>query len=157
MYKTVSIGQILISNDQKESLRMYVFASCIGLTMYCPINKVLGMAHIALPFSSSIGGEKDDQPAYYAVLAVPRLIQKMSSEYGCCQDELIVKVFGGTHSAKETDFFQIGKRNIHAIKKILSVHQLHCDTTETGGPNNRTLEMDVATGRVKLDFHPLLV
>jgi chemotaxis protein CheD len=157
MYRIVGIGEFIISNDSADILKTFALASCIGLTMYSPSRKVLGMAHIALPYSLNNCGDNAYQPAYFADLAVPLLLKKLSLDYGCSKHELIVHLFGGAQSIRETDFFQIGLRNSTAVKQILSANHLSYHDGETGGTNSRTISMDVAKGNVKIDFQPLKI
>lgn len=157
MYKIVGIGEYMISKDQTDILKTFALASCIGLTMYSPSKRVLGMAHIALPSSSLNCGDNRYKPAYFADLAVPLLLKKMCLEYGCSKHELIIKLYGGAQSIREMDVFQIGLVNLTAVKDILYANHLSCDAGETGGKNSRTIEMDVGKGNVKIDLQPLKI
>lgn len=157
MKRMVGIGQFITSNQQTDILITYALASCIGITMYSPSKKVLGMAHIALPFSSINNGGNKDQPAYYADKAIPLLLTGMATDYGCTKNELIIHLYGGAQSIRTTDCFQIGSRNLDAVKAILSSNFLPFDASETEGTISRTIEMDVATGKAKIISHPMIV
>lgn len=157
MNRIVGIGQFIISNQQTDVLKTYALASCIGITMYSPSNKVLGMAHIALPFSSIHDRGNQDQPAYFADKAIPLLLMGMETDYGCTRSEWIINLYGGAQSIRTTDFFQIGSRNLDAVKSILIANQLSFDASETEGTRSRTIEMDVLTGKARIIPHPLII
>lgn len=157
MCRIVGIGQYRISNQQKDVLKTYALASCIGITMYSPFNKVLGMAHIALPFSSINERGNQDQPAYFADKAIPLLLTGMVTDYGCTKDELIVNLYGGAQSIRTTDFFQIGLRNLDAVKAILFANHLSYNASETEGTMSRTIEMDVLTGKAIMISQQLII
>lgn len=157
MYRIVGIGEYIISNDQTEILKTYALASCVGLTMYSPAKKVLGMAHIALPSSSLDSGDNRYQPAHFADLAVPLLLRGMCLDFGCSKHELIIKLFGGAQSIRESDVFKIGLLNLTTVKYILNTNHLSYYDGETGGTNSRTIEMDVAQGNVKIYLQGLAI
>lgn len=157
MNRIVGIGQYMISNQQTDIVKTYALASCIGITMYSPSKKVLGMAHIALPFSSINDGGNQDQPAYFADKAIPLLLTGMVTDYGCTKNELTVNLYGGAQSIRTTDCFQIGSRNLAAVKAILSANHLTFDASETEGTMSRTVETDVLTGKAIIISQPLII
>lgn len=155
MQQIVGIGEYAISSNLNDSIKTFALSTCVALTVYSPLRKVLGMVHIALPYS---GADKTGvPPGYYADTAVPLLIDQICSNYGCCIGELVFHLYGGASSAKNRDIFKIGKRNIFAVKTILASYFVRIDDKETGGVCSRTVETDVATGKVRIEYHSIII
>lgn len=153
----VGIGEYAISNNGEDIIRTYALGSCIALTVYSPRKRVLGMVHIALPDSSinpEVGKEK---PGHFADIAIPFLLNKISSEYGCEKDELIFNIYGGAKSMQPNDVFRIGKRNIDATVKFFISNNITFSNLEIGGFISRTIEADVISGSVKMSTYPMKI
>jgi chemotaxis protein CheD len=151
----VGIGEYLISNDIDDSLKTYALSSCVAVTAYSPFKNILGLAHIVLPYSNT--REVISSPAYYADIAVPLMIKRLCREYGCSKGELVFHLYGGAESIKKSDFFNIGRRNINAVKAILTSYNVNFNDEETGGKDSRTIEVDVATGNVKIYYNRIII
>jgi len=52
MVKIIGIGEYAISSSEDDIIKTYALASCVGLVVYNPIAKIVGMVHIALPDSN---------------------------------------------------------------------------------------------------------
>lgn len=156
MDKIVGIGELAISNNLGDKLKTFALASCVGVTVYSPIRKVAGMIHVALPnpYEKEDG---DNNPSYYAHTGIPLLINKICLEYGCLKGELEINLYGGAESIRKNDVFNIGSKNISAVKKILWDMYLKFNAIEIGGRVSRTLEMDVDTGTVKVITQPIII
>jgi chemotaxis protein CheD len=96
-------------------------------------------------------------PGYYADTAVPLMIDKVCSGYGCSKNELIFQLYGGARSINERDVFNIGRRNVNAAKEILTAHNVSFNADETGGISSRTVEVDVSNGKVKVEYHSIII
>jgi chemotaxis protein CheD len=114
------------------------------------------MVHILLP-STQKYQEQSLGPCYFAITGVPLMINSMCSDYGCQKGELIVRLFGGADSIRDNDVFWLGKRNIKAVVKVLTEMNLTFDVSETGGLISRTLEMNVANGRVLIKSQDITI
>lgn len=152
----VGIGEYAVSNNKSDKIKTYALASCVAVTAYYSKNKVAGMVHIALP-SLSLPDEDTTRPCYYASTAVPLLINKMCLKYGCHRDELEINFFGGAKSIRNNDVFAIGEKNINAVKNALNCLNLKYKAAEIGGTYSRTLEMDAATGKIKMVLQPITI
>jgi len=102
MNLNVGIGEYAVSN-KNDMIKTYALASCVAITVFCPKNKIAGMAHIALP-SPITASEDTMRPCYYANMAVPLLINKICQDFGCCKEDLEIKFFGGAKSIQKKDF-----------------------------------------------------
>jgi chemotaxis protein CheD len=157
MDKIVGIGGYAISNNKDDVIKTFALASCVALTIYCPVKNAAGMAHIALPAPDGINGGSNTRPCYYAATAVPLLINEMCNQYGCKKNNLIIKLFGGADSIQVKDVFEIGKKNLNVIKESLTYMNLQYDASETGGKYSRTLEMSVSNGDIRLTLQPIKI
>lgn len=157
MDRIVGIGEFTISNNKGDIIKTFALATCVAVTVYSPLKNIAGMVHIALPSPALPGDDSKTRPCCYATTAVPFLINKMCSEFGCLKGELEIKLFGGADSVRENDVFNIGQRNIDTVKAILNEMNLRYTAAETGGTHSRTLEMEVATGKIKVTLQPIKI
>lgn len=155
MDKIIGIGEHVISNDINDVLKIYALSSCVALCAYNPINKILGIVHIALPNSAIMQDKIVASPTYYADTAVPLLVHKMCLGYGCSKNEIEIRLYGGAESTRKDDAFNIGKMNLEMVESALKQMQLGACYSDTGGYISRSIEADVATGTVKVVYQPL--
>ncbi len=152
MYKVIGIGEYNISNDQTDIIKTYALSSCVAVTAYCPRMKAAGMVHVALP--EYTGNDVPPNEGYYASTGIVALIDKLCMKYSCKKDDLIIRIYGGANSTNKNDVFRIGEKNISAVMEALSGLGLKIDKAEIGGFVSRTIELDVATGQVKMLTQP---
>lgn len=157
MDRIIGIGEYAISDDINDVLKTYALSSCVALTVYSPIKKILGMVHIALPNSEIMQNRIIANPAYYADTAVSMLIHKACLGYGCTRRELELRLFGGAQSIRKDDIFKIGVRNIEMVESVLSQMNLRICYSDVGGNTTRSIAADVATGTVKVVYQPLSI
>jgi chemotaxis protein CheD len=157
MDRIVDIGGYAISNNKNDIIKTFALASCVAVTVYSPSKNAAGMVHIALPFPTQINDDSKIRPGYYATTGVPYLIDKMCSEFGCSKGELKVELFGGARPVRINDIFNIGRKNIDTIKNILDGMNIRYIASETGGTFSRSLQMDVATGNIKITMQPITI
>lgn len=128
-------------------LRTSGLGSCVGVTLYDPVTKVAGMAHIMLP-SSDIAREGQLNVAKYADTAVPELIRRVLAA-GAEQRRLVAKMAGGAQMfsfAGGSDTMRIGPRNVESTKLALQQAGIPLVAEDTGANYGRTVELDSATG-----------
>lgn len=145
---TVGIGDCQFSADPANTLITYALGSCIAIAVYDPKTHVGGLLHYLLP-DSSIDPEKAARnPFMFADTGIPELFLK-AYKLGAVKQRLIVTVAGGAQ-VMSSEYFNIGKRNQLAAKKILWRAGVLVRHEETGGESSRTLRMDLATGKIFL-------
>ena len=130
------------------ALRTTGLGSCVGLTLYDPIARVAGMAHIMLP-SSSIARDAAINKAKYADTALPELLARMQA-LGAAIERLEAKLAGGAQmfifSSPAGDTMRIGPRNVEACKEGLERYNIPIKAEDTGGNYGRTIEIESETG-----------
>jgi chemotaxis protein CheD len=122
--------------------------SCIAIAVYDPVTKVGGLLHYLLP-DSTIDAEKAQRnPFMFADTGIPELFHR-AYRMGANKQRLIVTVAGGAQ-VMSSEYFNIGKRNQLAAKKILWRAGVLVRHEETGGESSRTVRMELATGQIFL-------
>ena len=157
MDRIIGIGEYYIADDICDVLKTFALSSCVALTVYSPIKKILGMVHIALPNSEIIQNRVIANPSYYADTAIPLLIHKICLGSGCTKGELEIKLYGGAQSIRKKDVFNIGIRNTEMVELILSQMNLKICYSDIGGNTARSIAVDVATGSVKVIYQHLCI
>ncbi|RIX51803.1 chemotaxis protein CheD [Paenibacillus nanensis] len=120
--------------------------SCVGLTLFDPICKVAGMAHVMLP-SSSIARESQMNIAKYADTAIPELLERMKAA-GARVERMEAKMAGGAQmfALGGSDTLRIGPRNVESCTEMLNQFGIPIKAQDTGGNYGRTIEFDSEKG-----------
>lgn len=150
----VGIGEIGVSHNAEDFLKTFALASCVGVTVYSPVKKVAGMAHMALPYSS-YPKELKKRAGYYVSSGIDLLLNTVCSRYGCNLKELDIGVFGGADSIRDEDIFLIGRRNIEQVRASLHNLGIRHFFEDISGNVSRTVELEVATGRINVIKGPI--
>ncbi len=147
----VGIGELAVSKNPEEKIKTFGLGSCVAVIVLDPRVRSVGLIHIALP-DSTINPEKADKlPGYFADTGIPHLLQEMAKLGGSPKGQgLIFKLVGGAQVMDPNQRFNIGKRNILTIKKILWKYNLAVVAEEVGGHISRTVDVDAGTGRVTI-------
>jgi chemotaxis protein CheD len=145
----LGIGDFGASNTPGSLVKTFALGSCVAVVLLDPKNRAVGMVHIALPDSSINEAKGRERPGYFADLGLPLLLQEMT-RYGSAAKGrgLIVKLVGGASIMDNNDTFNIGKRNVLAIKKILWSFGMGAVAEDVGGNHSRTVSVAVNTGKV---------
>jgi chemotaxis protein CheD len=141
----VGISDMKVSNDPDSVLITYSLGSCIGIAIYDPIARVGGLLHFMLPESSLDGDKAKRNPSMFADSGIPYLF-KGAYELGAQKERIRVVIAGGSQILDQQGYFNIGKRNHMAVRKIFSENQVMVDCEDIGGNGNRTIKLGVADG-----------
>lgn len=146
---TVGVGGLAASKTPGDVIKTYALGSCVAMILIDLKTNSVGMAHIALP-SSEVNPQKSNlSPGYFADTGIPALIQLMTS-LGCRNNGrgMVVKLMGGASILDANHTFEIGKRNILAVKKILWRNGMGSLAEDVGGSHSRTVSLSVDTKEV---------
>jgi chemotaxis protein CheD len=135
------------SKDPEATLVTYSLGSCIGVAIYDPVAKAGGLLHYMLPESNLDGSKAKNNPYMFADTGIPFLF-KETYRLGAKKQRMKVVVVGGAQILDQKGFFNIGKRNHMAIRKIFWKNQVMIDHEDVGGNVNRTIRLDIGTGNV---------
>lgn len=145
----VGIGELRASNDRSVVLVAYGLGSCVGVCLYDAEARVGGLAHIMLPNSAEALSQRP--LSKFADHAIPMLVEEMV-RLGANSRRLVGKIAGGAHMLVAPGFnvngFNIGERNVEAVRSTLGRIRLPLVKAETGGNRGRTLALHPGSGKV---------
>ncbi len=124
--------------------------SCIGICLYDPKRKIVGMAHIMLPSSELV--RTGMNRAKFADTCIPDLLDGMR-DAGADLRVLTAKIAGGAQMFAYTasnDIIRVGARNAEATRDILGKYRIPILADDTGGNYGRTIEFFSEDGRLMI-------
>ncbi len=147
----IGIGELAATSSEGFAIKTYALGSCVALIFLDPETHMAGMAHVALPDSKICPEEALRMPGRFADTAIPALLKEMT-HLGCkeCGKTLMVKLVGGAQVADPNEVFNIGKRNVLALKKLLWERGMGAIAEDVGGTKSRTVTVEVDTGLVHI-------
>ena len=147
MKQIVGVADMKVSNTLSDSIVTYSLGSCIGLVIYDPFVKVGGMLHYMLPDSTIDRAKAQANPYMFADTAIPRLF-KQSYSLGAKKQRMKIYIAGGAEILDQNGFFNIGKRNYMALKKLFFRNNVLIGKQHVGGNVNRTVRLEISTGDI---------
>ncbi len=145
----LGIGDYGSSTGPNEIVKTMALGSCVALIIIDPKTRMVGMVHIALPDSSINKQKAKELPGYFADTGIPALIAQMQKKgMNLLSNRVIIKLVGGAKIMDNHNTFNIGKRNVMAIKKILWKYGLGPRSEDVGGNISRTVQVDSNRGKV---------
>jgi chemotaxis protein CheD len=142
--RAIGIGEWRVTNDREEVIKTFALGSCLAVIVHDRAG-IGGMVHVALPDSTTDADASGKPEAYYADRALPVLFAEMLG-LGSSLRKIQIKLVGAADSRCEGDLFNIGKRNILAVKRLLWSRGLGIVAEDTGGVMSRTVEFRVGDG-----------
>lgn len=145
---TIGIGDMKVCKAP-DVLVTYALGSCVGICLLDATVRVGGLSHIMLPEStSSLNGAST--PMRFADTAIPMLIQKMES-MGAKRSNIKAKIAGGaTMFNTASDKFNIGMRNLTAVRRILLQSRIPILAEDCGLDYGRTQFFYPETGVMEI-------
>lgn len=144
----VGIGEVGVSTNPDDIIKTMALGSCLAVIFLARKPRMVGLAHVALPDSSIGSSRSESLPGYFADKAVPYLIStfKKSGIFG--PPKLTIKLAGGATIMDPNGVFNIGKRNILAVRKVLWKNRLGAIVEDLGNNFSRTVSVEVGSGKV---------
>lgn len=126
-----------------------LLGTCIAVCLWDPKTKVGGMNHYLLPLWN---GEGLASPKY-GNIAIEKLVNEMIWK-GADSKNIVAKIFGGRTQTEAgvTVPFQIGLRNSHIAKQMLTDYSIPIVAENVGGELGMTIQFDTSTGIVRLKY-----
>ena len=147
MLITVGVGDMKVSNDAYSTIVTYSLGSCLGVVIYDPVAIVGGILHLMLPESTAERDHPGFNPYRYVDTGVPLLFRE-TYKMGAVKHRMKVSVFGGAQILDDSGFFNIGKRNIAALRKLFWKNGVMIDKEHVGGNVSRTTRLNLMTGGI---------
>ena len=141
----VGISDMKVSNNPDDVLITYSLGSCIGVTIWDPEVRTGGLLHYLLPDSNLNKEKAKKNPFIFSDSGVPLLFRE-AYKFGASKKRMIVKVAGGAQVLDNNDFFDIGKRNVLALRKIFWRNNVIVAGSDIGGTISRTIFFNIKTG-----------
>ena len=145
----VGVGEFAATKKTGDIVKTMALGSCVGVIFLVPSIRAVGLLHVALPDSSINKNRVAEKPGTFADTGIPALLKEMQ-RVGYIGDKLLVKLAGGASVMDPNNTFNIGKRNILAVRKILWQHKLGAIAEDLGDTISRTVSVEVNTGKVYL-------
>jgi len=145
----VGVSDMKVCKEPDSVLVTYSLGSCIGVSIWDRVAHVGGMLHFMLPESSLDPEKAQANPFMFADTGIPALF-KAAYALGAKKQQMKVIVVGGAQVLDQQGFFNIGKRNHMAIRKIFWKNNVMVDYENVGGNTNRTLKLAVGDGKTWL-------
>jgi chemotaxis protein CheD len=145
----VGVADMKVSNDPDSVLITYSLGSCIAIAIYDPVAKVGGMLHFMLPGSDLDRDKASENPFMFADTGIPRLF-KSTYLLGGNKNRMRVIMAGGSQVLDHQGYFNIGKRNHIAVRRIFERNNVMVDYADVGGNSNRTLRIALKNGQARL-------
>ncbi len=143
----VSIADMKVAKNLQDSLITYSLGSCIGVSIYDPVARVGGLLHFMLPDSQIDPHKAAKNPWMFADTGIPSLFRE-AYKLGAQKERLQVKVVGGSQILDGCGYFNIGKRNYMAVRKIFLTNGVLISAEDVGGNGNRTITLEIASGKL---------
>ena len=144
----IGLGEIAVTKDPLAILTCSGLGSCIALSIYDPVCKIGGMAHMLLPKYRS-KYDVGSPPSKYIDSGTPMLINRLI-KHGAAKQNLIVKIAGGAKMLSipgEYNHLDIGQKNITEIKEALIRENLPLCGADVGGGYGRTVQLFLDSGK----------
>lgn len=133
-----------------DSLITYALGSCVGICLYDKATKIAGLSHIMLPDSTAIAGGSATRPKF-ADTAIVDMLNAMKAQ-GALQSEITAKIAGGAVMFQSASAqFNIGERNVEAVRRILGKLAIPIIAADTGLNYGRTVTFFAENGNLEVN------
>jgi len=145
----LGVGDMLVTNEPDATIKTVALGSCVALVIHDPENKLVGVAHVALPDSSLNKKRAEETPGFFADSAIPKLLSDLKRRNSSASAaSLKVALVGGARVIKSLPAFDIGKRTVSAVKNVLRNMGYSPSVEDVGGAVSRTMTFCCQSGRI---------
>lgn len=144
---TVGIGEWAVSSNEEDLLKTYALGSCVAVCVYDAKLRLAGLLHVALPDSAVDAVKAGLHPGYFADTGLSLMIEELKAA-GALRAHVWIKLAGGASVMDDRGVFDIGRRNVLAIKKHLWKSSLGPIAEDVGGSISRTVSIAAGSGEV---------
>jgi chemotaxis protein CheD len=147
----VALADLAVSADPAVSLCSFPLGACLGVALYDAETRIGGLMHSLLPDSSIDPVRAAARPGMFLDTGMAALWTK-AQQLGAKKENLKLFVAGGALIMDDSGFFNIGQRNYDALAALLVKMNLKIEAEDVGGRTNRSVQLNLATGEVRLKF-----
>lgn len=146
---TIKVGMADLKHTRHPGVLVTLgLGSCVGIALYDKRTKMIGLAHIMLPWSEQ--ARNNSNKAKFADTGIKQLLDFML-ESGSKKGNIVAKIAGGAQMfsfSQATDMIRVGQRNVEATKEVLQGLGIPIVSADTGGNYGRTIELYSDDGRL---------
>lgn len=146
MLITVNISDMKVSSNPEDVLVTYSLGSCVGVTLYDPLQKIGGLIHCMLPLSKVDPERAKEVPYMFVDTGLPLMLQTLIN-MGANKNRIVAKVAGGAVLLDDNGMFRIGERNHIVVRKLLWKNNILISSEDVGGTLARTLYLQINDGK----------
>ncbi len=144
----VGVGEGAVALRPEDEIVTYALGSCVAVILLDPKTRIVGIVHVALPDSSINPAKAQAAPYYFADTAIKHLLDDMNEKGSLAHPGYIVKIAGGAKVIDASSNFDIGLRNINAVKKELWKYNFIIKAEDVGKDFSRTVHVSLSDGKV---------
>lgn len=139
-------SEMKISTNPVETLVAFSIGSGMGVTVHDPVCGVGGILNFMLPNSRCANGVNPTRvPFMFADTGIPAFLKALYAQ-NAQPDRVKVVIAGGAHILDQPDAFNIGLKNLEAVKACFDAYHLKIYHENTGGTHSRTLSLEIGSG-----------
>jgi len=143
----VNFCEMKISSNPVETLVAFSIGSGIGMTIHDPVGGVGGVLNFILPDSTKANGTNPEKsPFMFADTGITAFLKALF-EQGAKAENLKVVIAGGAHIIDQTGVFNIGQKNLAALKNSLADYDVKIHHEAIGGTKSRAISLEIGSGR----------
>ena len=146
MLITVNISDMKVSSNPEDVLVTYSLGSCVGVTLYDPLQKIGGLIHCMLPLSKVDPERAKEIPYMFVDTGLPLMLQTLIN-MGANKNRIVAKVAGGAVLLDDNGMFRIGERNHIVVRKLLWKNNILISSEDVGGTIARTVYLQINDGK----------
>jgi chemotaxis protein CheD len=144
------MGGLGFTTHNQMILQTFV-GSCVAICIFDAVAKIAGMAHIMLPKNNT--SDPTPKPeGKFADVALKILLERLVSN-GAKASRLKAKMAGGANvfrNENKQNVFNIGNRNIDAIRATLAEKKIPIVSEDVGSTNGRWVSFDVNSAEMTI-------
>ena len=142
----VNFSEMKISSNPVETLVAFSIGSGIGMTAHDPVGGVGGILNFILPDSTNANGTNPAKaPFMFSDTGIAAFLKALF-EQGAKAENLKIVIAGGAHIMDQTGVFNIGQKNLEALKTNLADHNVKIHHEAIGGTKSRTVSLEIGSG-----------
>ncbi len=142
----VNFSEMKISSNPVETLVAFSIGSGIGMTAHDSIYGVGGVLNFILPDSTKANDMSSEKNLLmFADTGVKAFLSALY-ENGARAENLKVVIAGGASIMDQTGVFNIGQKNLEALKNSLDDHDLKIHHEAIGGTRSRAISLEIGSG-----------
>jgi chemotaxis protein CheD len=147
-FQLINVGIAELHVTVHPNVLRTILGSCVGICIYDPKLKNIGMSHVMLSELNNPQGN----PKKYANTAIPMLVEELKNS-GSDVTSLVAKIIGGAsmfNMGANSIMGDIGRKNVQKVKEVLQSYSIPIVAEDTGGDYGRTIDFFSSDGLVKV-------